>query len=169
MPTRAGGPPRPLYIEQPVAWWDLEGLAEVRQQTGAAIMVDEGCHGPREMLRVVAMRAADLVNIKLMKCGGLLNAMELNAIAETAGIGAQVGTMVESSIASAAGLHLALALANVQTVEMGGPLMLVEEIGDLRACYDRDQITLPDRPGLGIEVDEQAVRRFSDGWWEVGA
>jgi L-alanine-DL-glutamate epimerase-like enolase superfamily enzyme len=157
----------PDYVEQPVAWWDLEGLAEVRRQTGATIMVDEGCHGPRDMLRVAALRAADLVNIKLMKCGGLMAALKLNAIAETAGIVAQVGTMVESSIASAAGLHLALALANVRTVEMGGPLMLAEDLGDVRTWYDRDRITVPDRPGLGIEVDEASVRRISTAWWTV--
>jgi L-alanine-DL-glutamate epimerase-like enolase superfamily enzyme len=157
----------PDYVEQPVAWWDLEGLAEVRRQTGATIMVDEGCHGPRDVLRVTALRAADLVNIKLMKCGGLIGGLTLNAIAETAGIVAQVGTMVESSIASAAGLQLALALANVRTVEMGGPLMLAEDLGDVRAWYDRDRITVPDRPGLGIEVDEAAVRRFSTAWWSV--
>ena len=146
----------PDYIEQPVAWWDLDGLADVRRQTGASIMVDEGCHGPREIQRVVALRAADLVNIKLMKSGGLLGATHLNAIAETAGITAQVGTMVESSIASAAGLHLALSLSNVKTVEMGGPLMLSADIGDVRSWYDRNTITVPDLPGLGIEVDEDA-------------
>jgi L-alanine-DL-glutamate epimerase-like enolase superfamily enzyme len=130
-------------------------------------MVDEGCLGPREMQRVVALRAADLVNIKLMKSGGLLNALKLNAIAETAGVVAQVGTMVESSVASAAGLHLALALGNVQTVEMGGPLLLAEDIGDLVACYDRDRITLPARPGLGVEPDEARVRHFAETWWTV--
>ncbi|HEY7033292.1 MAG TPA: dipeptide epimerase [Thermomicrobiales bacterium] len=166
---RAGSVSSPDYVEQPVAWWDLDGLAEVRRQTGATIMVDEGCHGPREMLRVAALRAADLVNIKLMKCGGLLGALKLNAIAETAGIVAQVGTMVESSIASAAGLHLALGLANVRTVEMGGPLMLAEDLGDVRTWYDRDRISVPDRPGLGIEVDETAVRRFGMAWWTVGS
>ena len=129
----------------------------MRRQTGATIMADEGCHGPREMLRVVALRAADLVNIKLMKCGGLLNALRVNAIAETAGIVAQVGTMVESSIASAAGLHLALALANVQTVEMGGPLMIADDIGDLVACYDRDRITLPDDPVSASSRTRRAV------------
>jgi L-Ala-D/L-Glu epimerase len=164
---RAGLSASPDYYEQPVAWWDLDGLAEVRRQTGATIMVDEGCHGPRDALRVAALRAADLVNIKLMKCGGLWNAVKLNAIAETAGIVAQVGTMVESSVASAAGLHLATALANVRTVEMGGPLMLAEEIGDVRAWYDRDRIVVPDAPGLGIAVDEEAVRRFGAGWWTV--
>jgi L-alanine-DL-glutamate epimerase-like enolase superfamily enzyme len=159
---RACLPSRPAYIEQPVVWWDLEGLAEVRRQTGAQIMVDEGCHGPRDMQRIVALRAADLVNIKLMKTGGLLNAVKLNAIAETAGIIAQVGTMVESSIASAAGLPCAVALANVRTVEMGGPLMIAQDIGDAVTWYDRDRITVPDRPGLGITVDESTVARYAE-------
>lgn len=160
---------RPVYIEQPVVWWDMEGLAEVRRQTGAAIMIDEGCHNPRDMLRAVSLRACDLVNIKLMKTGGIATALTVNAIAETAGIAAQVGTMVESSIASAAGLHTAIALGNVQSVEMGGPLMLAEDIADARGWYDRDQVRVPDRPGLGITVDEARVRQFSDAWWTVTA
>ena len=160
---------QPEYIEQPIAQWDIEGLAEVRRQTGATIMADEALHGVREMQRIVELRAADLVNIKLMKTGGLMNAIRVNAIAEAAGIGAQVGTMVESSIASAAGLHLAMALSNIRTVEMGGPLMITEEIGNLRSCYHRDTITLPDSPGLGVEIDESAVKRFSQAWWTVSS
>ena len=159
----------PEYIEQPVDQHDIEALAEVRRQTGATIMADECVHGPREMQRVVALRAADLVNIKLMKTGGILNALKTNAIAEAAGIRAQIGTMVESSIASAAGLHVAMAMANVQTVEMGGPLMITEEVGDLRACYDKDKITLPDKPGLGVEIDAAAVKRFSEAWITISA
>jgi L-alanine-DL-glutamate epimerase-like enolase superfamily enzyme len=166
---RAILPSQPAYIEQPVAWWDLEGLAEVRRQTGALIMIDEGCHGPRDMLRAVALRAADLVNIKLMKTGGILNALKLNAIAETAGIPAQIGTMVESSIASAAGLHTATALANVRTVEMGGPLMLAGDVGNVGSWYRHDTVTVPDGPGLGIEVDIESVRRLSDAWWKIEA
>jgi L-alanine-DL-glutamate epimerase-like enolase superfamily enzyme len=164
---RAMAPSRPTYVEQPVLWWDVEGLAEVRRQTGATIMIDEGCHGPRDMLRAVSLRAADLVNIKLMKTGGILNALKLNAIAETAGVSAQVGTMVESSIASAAGLHTAIAMANVRTVEMGGPLMLAEDIGDVGSWYRRDVVTVPDEPGLGIAVDIGRVRQFSEAWWVV--
>lgn len=166
---RASLASRPDYVEQPVAQWDLDGLAEVRRQTGAVIMVDEGCHGPRDMLRIAQLRAADLVNIKLMKTGGLVRAMQLNAIAETAGIGAQVGTMVESSVASAAGLHLALALSNIRTVEMGGPLMLAADIGDAAGWYDRNYISVPDAPGLGIRVDESALARFTEGRWTVEA
>ena len=166
---RAIAPSQPAYIEQPVLWWDLEGLAEVRRQTGAIIMIDEGCHGPRDMLRAVNLRAADLVNIKLMKSGGIFNALKLNAIAEAAGISAQVGTMVESSIASAAGLHAAIAMGNVKTVEMGGPLMLAEDIGDARSWYQHDLVSIPDSPGLGIDVDVDRLHQFSDAWWTVDA
>jgi L-Ala-D/L-Glu epimerase len=166
---RAMAPSQPAYIEQPVLWWDMEGLAEVRRQTGAIIMIDEGCHGPRDMLRAASQRAVDLVNIKLMKSGGILNALKLNAIAEAAGVAAQIGTMVESSVASAAGLHAAIAMSNVKTVEMGGPLMLAEDIGDARGWYRHDMVTVPDGPGLGITVDVDRVRQFSDGWWTVEA
>ena len=148
----------PDYIEQPVDQHDIAGLAEVRRATGAPIMADEAVHGTGEIARVVELRAADLVNIKLMKTGGLVKAIRVNAIAEAAGIVGQVGTMVESSIASAAGLHFAIGHANVRTVEMGGPLMIADDIGNLRDCYDRNRITLPDAPGLGIEIDEAAVR-----------
>lgn len=164
---RAALASNPEYIEQPIVQSDIEGLAEVRRQTGATIMADEACHGVREMTRIVALRAADLVNIKLMKTGGLYPAMRVNAIAEAAGIAAQVGTMVESSIASSAGLHLAMSLANVKTVEMGGPLMITGEIGNLRSCYNRDTITLPDGPGLGVDIDESAVARFREAHWVI--
>ena len=147
----------PDYIEQPVDQHDLAALAEVRRATGAPIMADECVHGVREMQRVVELRAADLVNIKLMKTGGLVKATRVNAIAEAAGIVGQVGTMVESSIASAAGLHFAMAHANVRTCEMGGPLMIAGDIGDLRSSYDQNRITLPDGPGLGVELDVEAI------------
>jgi len=154
----------PDYIEQPVHQNDLEGLAEARKRSGARTMVDEACHGPADMLRVVHLDAADLVNIKLMKTGGLYPALAVDAIAQAAGIGSQVGTMVESSIASAAGLHFAASRGNVRTVEMGGPIMLAEDIGSVREWYAGQTITVPDGPGLGIEIDPERVRPFASGW-----
>jgi L-alanine-DL-glutamate epimerase-like enolase superfamily enzyme len=151
----------PDYIEQPVHQHDLEGLAEARRRSGARTMVDEGCHGPADMLRIVQLQAADLVNIKLMKTGGLYSALGVDAIAQAAGITSQIGTMVESSVASAAGLHFAASRGNVQTVEMGGPLMLAEDIGNARAWYDARTITVPDLAGLGIEIDDARVRQFA--------
>jgi L-alanine-DL-glutamate epimerase-like enolase superfamily enzyme len=149
------------YYEQPIDRHDLDGLAEVRRATGAPIMADEACQSPADALRAAQLGAADFINIKLMKSGGLHNAIAIDAIANAAGIGTQVGTMVESSIASAAGLHLAAARSNVRFVEMGGPLMHAEDVGDIRTWYHRDQITLPDAPGLGITVDDRQVDRLA--------
>jgi L-Ala-D/L-Glu epimerase len=151
----------PEYVEQPVDARDLDALADVRRMSGVPIMADEAIHDARDILRAVQLRACDLVNIKLMKSGGLLGALTLNAIAETAGYVCQVGTMVESSIASSAGLHLALALRNVHTVEMGGPIMLADDIGPMKGYYDRDRVSVPDGPGLGIEPDEAQIDRFA--------
>ncbi|HRA48525.1 MAG TPA: enolase C-terminal domain-like protein, partial [Thermomicrobiales bacterium] len=152
----------PDYIEQPVDQHDIPALAEVRRATGAPIMADECVHGVHEMQRVVELRAADLVNIKLMKTGGIFNAMRVNAIAEAAGIVGQVGTMVESSIASAAGLHFAMAQANIRTCEMGGPLMISGDIGNLRSCYAGNQITLPDAAGLGVDLDVERIEATAE-------
>jgi len=154
----------PDYIEQPVHQNDLEGLAQARKRSGARTMVDEACHGPADMLRVVHLDAADLVNIKLMKTGGIYPALAVEAIARAAGIDSQVGTMVESSIASAAGLHFAASRGNVRTVEMGGPIMLAEDIGPVRGWYAGQTISVPDGPGLGIEIDPERVREFASGW-----
>jgi len=108
------------------------------------------------------------VNIKLMKTGGLYPALAVDAIARAAGIASQIGTMVESSIASAAGLHFAASRGNVQTVEMGGPIMLAEDIGNVRTWYDARTISIPDGPGLGIDVDESRVRQFALDWVAIG-
>lgn len=159
----------PDYIEQPVSQHDLEALAEARKRSGARTMVDEACHGPADMLRVVQLQAADLVNIKLMKTGGLYSALAVDAIARAAGIASQIGTMVESSIASAAGLHFAASRGNVQTVEMGGPIMLAEDIGDTRSWYDARAISIPDGPGLGISVDSGRVKQYALQWIEICA
>ena len=150
--ARGIAPYDPEYVEQPVDRRDLEGMAEVRRLSGVPVMADEAVLDARDALRAARLRACDLINIKLMK---------LDAVAETAGVGSQVGTMVESSVASAAGLHLALALHNAATVEMGGPIMLDEDVGGLRACYERDRVTVPDGPGLGVEPDEAVLKRFA--------
>ncbi|WP_431809299.1 mandelate racemase/muconate lactonizing enzyme family protein [Brevibacillus agri] len=91
------------WIEQPVLADDIIGLAEVRQKTFIPVMIDEGLHGDKEMREVIVRQAADLINIKLMKCGGLYPALKLVAQAEMAGMGCQVGSMVESCVATAAG------------------------------------------------------------------
>jgi len=139
------------WVEQPVDAEDLDALAEVTQAVKVPIMVDEGCLTPQDALAVVYKGAANLINIKLMKCGGLYRALQICAIAEAAGIPCIVGSMGESSIASAAGLHLFAARHHIIAGEVIGPLFLE---GDVASGFETDgnRALVPARPGLGVQL-----------------
>lgn len=142
---------RPLFVEQPLRRDDVEGLAELRRQVPSVpVMADEAAASVADVQRLADLGAADLVNLKLMRLGGVREVVRADAVAAAAGIRTQIGTMIESSVASAAGLHVAKALDNVAHVEMGGPMMLAQDPGDLLRCYRGELVVLPDRPGLGI-------------------
>ncbi|ARK32279.1 mandelate racemase/muconate lactonizing enzyme family protein [Halalkalibacter krulwichiae] len=148
------------WIEQPVLADDLDALVEVKQKSRLPVMADEALHSKKEMREIIAKRAADKVNIKLMKCGGIYPAMKLVHQAEMAGITCQVGSMVESSIASAAGFHLSFSKKNITSVELTGPLKFTKDVGNL--TYDLPYIQLNDLPGLGVEVDEDVLFELTD-------
>jgi len=99
----------PALIEQPVAAWDLDGLARVSAALDVPVMADEPVSTPTDVLRIVEKRAADLVKIKVMRSGGLHRARKVCAVAEAAGLPVIVGSGHESGIGVAAELHLAAA------------------------------------------------------------
>ncbi len=101
------------FVEQPVPAADLEGLAWVRRRSPIPVMADEAVHSPQDALRVLCAQAADLVNIKLMKCGGLLRAMEMASLCQAAEVPCMIGSMVESNLSATAAVHLALAHPNI--------------------------------------------------------
>jgi L-alanine-DL-glutamate epimerase-like enolase superfamily enzyme len=84
-------------------------------------MADETCHSPADALAIVRKEAADIINVKLMKCGGLYRATQILAIAEAAGLPCIVGSMGESSIGSAAGMHLVVAKTSITACELSPP------------------------------------------------
>src|SRR5699024_12718755 len=96
---------------------------------------------------------------KLMKSGGMYPVYEVAAPAEFVGISCQIGTMVESRIASAAGVHVALAKYNIISTEISGPTKFVKEPGNLR--YNLPFVEILDKPGLGIEVDETTLKELT--------
>lgn len=154
------------WVEQPVKAEDFEGMLEVKGKITVPLMIDEGVRGIAEMRRLTMMQAAHKVNVKLMKCGGIYPAKKLVHMAEMSGIECQIGSMVESSIASSAGFHVAFSSKSVQSVELTGPLRFSEDIGNL--TYDLPFITLNDRPGLGIDVDLDVLRRLTTEHYEIG-
>lgn len=147
------------WLEQPVVADDFNGMVEVKAKTSTPLMMDEGLRGFRDMRELIEKQAAHKVNIKLMKCGGIYPAMKLAHMAEMAGIECQIGSMVESSIGSAAGFHVAFSKKAFTSVELTGPLKFSKDVGNLH--YDVPFIQLNERPGLGVDVDESILQELT--------
>ena len=128
--------------------------------------------GPREALAAVKAGACDLIVIKLMKTGGLLNAIKVNAIAEAAGVATMLGNMGESSLGLAAHFHLNAALANATHGDADLPSRpggLLRDIASGLTQERRDGVSYvktPDGPGLGMSIDHEAVaaQRVTRRW-----
>jgi L-Ala-D/L-Glu epimerase len=109
-------------VEQPVKAADLDGMKYVTERVHTPVMADESVFGPTQVIELIRMRAADIINIKLMKTGGISNAIHIADIASLYGVECMIGCMLETSISVAAAVHVAVAKANVITkVDLDGP------------------------------------------------
>jgi L-alanine-DL-glutamate epimerase-like enolase superfamily enzyme len=140
-------------IEQPTPPDDLDALREVTSRSPVPVLADESVQGPPSALEIASQRAAHGLNVKLVTCGGLHCARQMDAIARAARIATMVGCVHEPALLIAAGLGMALSSANVR-------------YGDLDGCFDlTDDPTMPgfyleegwlvarDVPGLGCVVE----------------
>lgn len=115
------------FLEQPLPAADLSELAKLRTESTLQIMLDESVFSPADALRVIEAGAADLVNIKLMKSGGLYNATIINQLCATAGIPCMVGCMIEAEESLAAALAFANAHENVHFIDLDSCFMAKED------------------------------------------
>jgi L-alanine-DL-glutamate epimerase-like enolase superfamily enzyme len=137
-------------VEQPVRAADLDGLAWVSDRVDTAIMADESVFGVRDLVRVIERRAADLVNVKLAKAGGLIPARTLLELAEAHGIGTMVGSMMETHVGVGAAASLAAALGTTVVNDLDAAWWAASPPVEGGLCYDGATVVLPDAPGLGI-------------------
>jgi L-alanine-DL-glutamate epimerase-like enolase superfamily enzyme len=153
---------QPALIEQPVAAWDLDGLAKIAAALDVPVMADEPIATPADVLRVVEKRAADIVKIKVMRSGGLMRARKVCAVAEAAGLPVIVGSGHESGIGVAAELHLAAATRAIPYAgEMVGHMRLVEDLVDGSIPVHEGAAVVPEGPGLGITVSPERLARVA--------
>ncbi|TBL76008.1 dipeptide epimerase [Paenibacillus thalictri] len=137
-------------VEQPVKAHDIAGLGLVTSQVDTPIMADESVFSPADALEVIRQRSADLINIKLMKAGGMYHAETICRMAEASGMECMIGSMIESRVGASAAAHFAAAKRNVTRVDLDSPLMMSEDAVEGGVMYEGNRIVLPDVPGLGI-------------------
>lgn len=138
-------------VEQPVIAHDIEGLKFVTDNVGIPVMADESVFSPKDALKIMHLRAADYINIKLMKTGGLHNALKICSAAEIYGMECMLGCMLEAKVSVTAAVHLAAAKSIITKIDLDGPVLCSEDPIIGGAVFNNYSITLPDKPGLGIE------------------
>lgn len=141
-------------ISQPVSRDDWEGMRYLRERVTMPLLADEGIHSPADVTQAVRTGAADQINIKVLKSGGLLASLEMAAIARGFHLPVMIGSMIEAGIGSAFAAHLALALPNVFSTELCGPLLFASDALTTPLRIAQGAIWLDaDAPGLGVRPD----------------
>ena len=138
-------------VEQPVKARDIAGLKFVTERVHTPIMADESVFGPSEVIELLRQQAADIINIKLMKTGGISNAIRAADIAALYDVECMIGCMIETSISVAAAVHLAVAKSNIiRKVDLDGPSLCAFDPVDGGVDFNESEISISDAPGLGI-------------------
>jgi L-alanine-DL-glutamate epimerase-like enolase superfamily enzyme len=150
------------FIEQPVRGDDVDGMKYVTERVATPVMADESTFGPKEVIDIIKMRGADIINIKLMKTGGISNAIKIADIAAIYDVECMIGCMAETSIGVSAAAHLAVAKSgSITRVDLDSPSLAAVNhvVGGVR--FDNSEITISEAPGLGIEsINELAMLKF---------
>lgn len=143
-------------FEQPVAAADTEGLRGAGRATRAPIVVDEAVKVAADLAPLIAARAARGANIKLMKCGGILEALRIDRDLSAAGWSSLVGCMDESRVSIAAAAHFAAASASTEWIDLDGHLDLAADPFSGGFEMIDGEIVLGDAPGLGVRFERFA-------------
>jgi len=139
-------------LEQPTKASYLYSLKEVTHQSPVPIMADETALTLKDSVKLLKHEIADMINIKLMKIGGLTNAVKANVLAELADVPIMVGCMNESMAAMSAGVHFACAFRNVQYADLDSVLDFVDDVAKGGARYEKGFVIPSEKPGLGVDV-----------------
>ena len=149
------------FFEQPVEASDLAGMAAVTATAPEiAIGADEGIHSLADIKRHHERKAARGVSLKAIKLGGLRGVAEAGRLCDSLGMSVNISCKTgESSIACAAALHVASVIPNIAWALTLTHIALVEDVTAQPIQTARGHVDSLDRPGLGIDVDEDRVRR----------
>ena len=148
------------YSEQPLAVWDFDNIARLRNKVDLPICVDESVFDDKDAFKLVKTGAADYLNIKLGKAGGINTGLKINAIAEANACKCMIGCFAESRLALSAAAHLAMARSNIVFLDLDSAYDFVADPVIGGVSYDKDiggLLHLDETPGLGAAFDESQL------------
>jgi L-Ala-D/L-Glu epimerase len=137
-------------IEQPVRADDIEGLRFVCQRVRTSIVADESVITPADALEICSRRAADVLNVKVQKNGGVSNVLRMVAVAEAAGMKCMIGCALETTVSITAAASVAAARSSVCFVDLDAPFWLANSPVVGGVTYFAPRLRFPEGAGLGI-------------------
>lgn len=162
--ARALVPYGPSVLEQPVPHAEVEALAALRPSIGIPLMLDESLCGFPDAVRAIEQRTADLLNVRLSKCGGIVPSLRIIGLAQRSGLGLQLGCHPgETGLLSAAGRHVAGNVRGLRYVEGSYDHHILTQnltVEDLTFGYGGLAPPLSGF-GLGVRVDPEALERLT--------
>jgi L-alanine-DL-glutamate epimerase-like enolase superfamily enzyme len=152
-------------VEQPILSWNLKGLGHIRKKVDVPIMLDESVHTSKDAVKAIEAEACDIINVKLMKSGGMFEALKINAVSEASGVDCFMGGMGETSIGQAAALHVIASRGNIKHADVELPADewgLEEDIAsglEQTKADDTLYMKIPSGSGLGVQVNDEIIRK----------
>lgn len=137
-------------VEQPVKAHDLTGMQYVTQRVQTPILADESVFSPEDALEIIRQGAADLINIKLMKTGGIWQALKICDIAALYGVECMIGCMLESKLSVSAAAHLCCGRSVITRADLDGPSLCAADPFEGGPTFEDALVSMEEIPGIGI-------------------
>jgi L-alanine-DL-glutamate epimerase-like enolase superfamily enzyme len=152
------------FAEQPVPSGDHDSMAEVRRNVPLPIIADESIYTLADAKMLARAEGADVFSIYVGKAGGIGPALEIAAFADFVGIKCTIGSNLELGVGTAAMIHLALSSPGIDAesypCDIIGPLFYEDDVLTERLPILGGSARLHDRPGLGIELNDEMVEKY---------